>query len=602
MSSQIQTRSLKIKSEKIETSSEQIEKLSLELRSLKTENKKLLRQVSTLQTKQLLASSNIDKWLNDVHIKSVFQSYSTYANQKRKDIVFIEPNTTQILKSSSLYDALQVLSSLNFEQANLGFFAISDYNQCNEKTLFQKRNPRGHNNLGDQGTHWSLLIFHRPNQTFYHLDSIKGSNTAQAKLVAKNVNCNYQYKELETPQQTSNFECGLHVLVNAKYVLDYALNQDVTFDELLKNLTEDTSYLNTTQRDALGSSLSYKSVATSAKKGGEDVHTTTGNESVCNLENSFIYVNSKLKGKKRVVTSQCGDDIECSNRFSALSLCSKPYESQTIDIVCSNNNNTSSQCRAKSKKLKSIVDIKQKTRCNTQLSIQSAKKNCDTLYHQIPIVSMNKNEVTPVQKEKKGSSRKGNKLKILADSHGRNVRSIVQERCNIHNVYSCIKPGGQIHSVLIDAENEAKDMDQDDFLVIFGGTNDIKPHLSDNFIPNKIEQTIEKCSHTNIIVSALPYRYDIPYLNRKIYQTNRLLKQLCDKYYHANFLPLNTIKRDDYSNGGLHFNRYGKSKYSQLLAHLIKDINSYRTASALIPVKINQGDFLGKRSPGHKIR
>src|SRR5436190_16255945 len=113
MSGQIQTR-LQMKKcmvPELEKKDQQIQVLNEELQSLKHKNQKLLQELSSLQAKNMpitsnapiLSYNNIDNWMTDEHIKSVFQCYSSHVSNIRKDIIFVEPNTTQILKSSSLY-------------------------------------------------------------------------------------------------------------------------------------------------------------------------------------------------------------------------------------------------------------------------------------------------------------------------------------------------------------------------------------------------------------------------------------------------------------------------------------------------------------------
>jgi len=189
-------------------------------------------------------------------------------------------------------------------------------------------------------------------------------------------------------------------------------------------------------------------------------------------------------------------------------------------------------------------------------------------------------------KEMKTTQKSVYKIKIMADSHGRNIRDIVQNKYKHQIVYSSLKPNGTVRNILADVENEAKGMTTHDFLVILGGANDITPHLDADYIPNEVEKTIKSVSHTNVIISAIPYRYDKAFLNKRISQINALLKKLCDKYYHCNFLPLSNMNRQDYTKHGLHLNLFGKLKYSCLVNQLIEDTNSYINKTAFIPVRV----------------
>lgn len=611
MTNKMQTRSNKDISVTLETRNVRLHRLNLELESLKNKNNKLQQQLRDLQAKDfthnmpkasnfsIVNSNNIDMWLKDEHIQTIFQCFSTYASQIRKDIIFIAPNVTQVLKSSSLYDIMQVLSPLDFENMNLAFFAISDYDQCTDNVIFKNENFKVHQNFTYRGAHWSLLIFHRKSQTFYHLDSMKGANTTQAKLIAKNVNCDFKFKEIKTPQQTSNFECGLHVLIYSKQILDYVLNNvSEPLNKLLSLLTDDSddSILRPNGTNDFAVIDNYMAAST-VNKNETDSHGTIENNLLNrNTTDDFVVVNSKNKKTRKAVTMQdCS--ITCSNRFSQLPLCLDSSKSQATAKTITNDKPING---------KKINDTSKRFISGNKLVMEKSPvkvctNNCDSSSPHVSNEVLLTNTRNLKRKEFK-TSKTVYKLKIIADSHGIIMRDITQEKCKTHIVFSSIKPNGKINNVLADVESETKGMTDHDFLVILGGTNDITTHLDANYIPNNIEKTIKSCSHTNFIVSAIPYRYDKPYLNKKIYQINVLLKKLCDKYYHCNFLSLYTINHQDYTKFGLHLNYFGKLKYSSLINQLIQDINNYRNKSAFIPVKITLRDFLVKQSFGNKQR
>ncbi|KAJ1473259.1 hypothetical protein T484DRAFT_1973457 [Baffinella frigidus] len=74
------------------------------------------------------------------------------------------------------------------------------------------------------GSHWSLLVFHRPSASFRHLDSMGGSNTATARRIAAALaplvgapDAGFE-EEQDVPQQSNGFDCGVHVMVMAEIV------------------------------------------------------------------------------------------------------------------------------------------------------------------------------------------------------------------------------------------------------------------------------------------------------------------------------------------------------------------------------------------------
>ncbi|KAG8336403.1 hypothetical protein J6590_045368 [Homalodisca vitripennis] len=76
-------------------------------------------------------------------------------------------------------------------------------------------------------------------------------------------------------------------------------------------------------------------------------------------------------------------------------------------------------------------------------------------------------------------------------------------------------------------------------------------------------------SHTKILVSALPYRHDVPGLNNRIAFINMELQDILSKYPDATFLPINNLQRHMYTKHGLHFNRTGKQEISRMVIHLV---------------------------------
>lgn len=74
------------------------------------------------------------------------------------------------------------------------------------------------------GHHWTLLVYSKPENAFFHFDSIKGTNAeACKKLVATLKAClgcsNAQLKEVDSLQQNNSYDCGIYVLSNTDEVI-----------------------------------------------------------------------------------------------------------------------------------------------------------------------------------------------------------------------------------------------------------------------------------------------------------------------------------------------------------------------------------------------
>ncbi|KAI9138040.1 hypothetical protein BKA69DRAFT_827463 [Paraphysoderma sedebokerense] len=69
------------------------------------------------------------------------------------------------------------------------------------------------------GSHWSLLVFVKPLNTFYYYDSSGAYNISAAKYIASKWICllnpqdnKYKFEHLPSPQQQNNHDCGLFVM------------------------------------------------------------------------------------------------------------------------------------------------------------------------------------------------------------------------------------------------------------------------------------------------------------------------------------------------------------------------------------------------------
>ena len=109
------------------------------------------------------------------------------------------------------------------------------------------------------------------------------------------------------------------------------------------------------------------------------------------------------------------------------------------------------------------------------------------------------------------------------------------------------------------------DFTEDDCVLVIGGTNDM-PH-PDSIIPFS-QQCADISKHTNIIVSAIPHRFNRPEINANIDYANTLMyKVISDKVkdfgkpenVFVSTVMLN-LDRSSYLNDQLHFKEKTKSK------------------------------------------
>lgn len=99
-------------------------------------------------------------WLNDTIISFYFEYLEKVVFSKAKELLFVSPEVTQCVKMVQTEEIKTFLEPLGVMTKQIVFFALND------------------NNTPDMagGSHWSLLVYSKPENSFYHLDSSSGSN------------------------------------------------------------------------------------------------------------------------------------------------------------------------------------------------------------------------------------------------------------------------------------------------------------------------------------------------------------------------------------------------------------------------------------------
>lgn len=175
------------------------------------------------------------------------------------------------------------------------------------------------------------------------------------------------------------------------------------------------------------------------------------------------------------------------------------------------------------------------------------------------------------------------KLLILTDSHGRNMYKMLSHYAEF-DIEVIFKPGASLSGVTEDIVNLTKDFQSSDFVFVLGGTND----KYRNFPLKKVREIIKSTTHTNVVIGAVPYRYDKPLLNNNIFEVNLKIFELIQKSrsMHACFLDVNSfLLEKHYTKHGLHLK--GSGKFA-IVAALMKLVTSINVCPNLITIQCGQ--------------
>lgn len=166
-------------------------------------------------------------WLND-HIISFYLEYLDMVVFKDDtDMLFISTEVTQCMKIVSDTEINAFLDPLDAVNKSIIFFPLND-----------NENDR----VG--GSHWSLLVFSKPEQTFYHFDSLSPSNKIHCEKFIRKIKSylnvgTVRLRDANCLKQTNGYDCGIHVLCNAENVANHVISRgsvdgvfNVTKDEV----------------------------------------------------------------------------------------------------------------------------------------------------------------------------------------------------------------------------------------------------------------------------------------------------------------------------------------------------------------------------------
>lgn len=206
--------------------------------------------------------------------------------------------------------------------------------------------------------------------------------------------------------------------------------------------------------------------------------------------------------------------------------------------------------------------------CGGSTAVNNAKDNCNT-----DKIKNNCSQGQPSLKSSKHEYKnRPNQINIYSDSHGRGIASsVLDSGINNAKVTGSVKPGSKFKNICSGIKNDCANHSLNDFVVFIGGANDIFCNEATNFV-KKLIFMIQVLHYTNVIVTSIPLRHDLPSwscVNNEITKTNKIIKRLVSKFRNASFLDVSDFDRSSFTRHGLHLNKKGKLELSSRLRYLI---------------------------------
>lgn len=152
-------------------------------------------------------------WLNDSLISFWFEHLVHEAFPFRHRLLFISPEVTQLIKMGDPRELPVFLDPLDAKFKDYIFLPVNDNSSM----------------VASGGSHWSLLVFSKFDNKFYHYDSQRGSNYRDARMLVQRFNT-YLGRDIPATlvdanctQQDNSYDCGAYVMIYALKAAELAV-------------------------------------------------------------------------------------------------------------------------------------------------------------------------------------------------------------------------------------------------------------------------------------------------------------------------------------------------------------------------------------------
>jgi hypothetical protein len=133
-----------------------------------------------------------------------------------------------------------------------------------------------------------------------------------------------------------------------------------------------------------------------------------------------------------------------------------------------------------------------------------------------------------INKNKCISKPRKKRITVTGDSH---ARGCAQELSHLlgksFKVKGTVMPGSRLENITLLANKEIKNLHRDDFVIVFGGTNDINKNESNTGLQH-LKRFAQRHNHTNVLIAKALHRHDLQdtsCINEEVKRHNRKMQK-----------------------------------------------------------------------------
>lgn len=166
-----------------------------------------------------IESTKEGKWLTDAIIIVMMKIIQEWLHKKGEKVICLEPSVVHCIRNEGAS-----------EDSNVSVEDIINKRRLEDNEYIILPVNNNDNLESDAGSHWSLLLYRKKSNKFYHFDSIKGANEKYARqitrILAKANKCfTNEMINSESPQQKDAYSCGIYTIMNTIKIAENIINK-----------------------------------------------------------------------------------------------------------------------------------------------------------------------------------------------------------------------------------------------------------------------------------------------------------------------------------------------------------------------------------------